>query len=123
MLWENLCTFKGVLHLSSYAACLACGLLQSNDKWWQCLREVATMSISNALYWLFALLLWQCELACLQTLWENFKANLCDDLCHTLHCVGIDTPSDANVYDYGLFLLNQKLSNIGTSLSDFPHMP
>jgi hypothetical protein len=122
-LWEDLHTFEGVLHPSFYAVCLAWGLLQSDDEWQQCLREVATMSTGNALCRLFTLLLRQCEPACPQVLWEEFKANLCDDLHHSLHRVGIDTPSDTDVYDYGLFLLDQKLSNVGMSLSDFPHMP
>jgi hypothetical protein len=60
-LWEDLHTFEGVLHPSFYAACLAWGLLQSDDEWQQCLREAATMSTGDALHWLFALLLRQCE--------------------------------------------------------------
>ena len=33
------------------------------------------------------------------------------------------TPTDKDIYDYGLFLLDQNLGDSGHSLEDFPSMP
>jgi len=54
MLWQDLHTFDGVAHPSFYAACLARGLLQNDNKWCQCLIEVSVMCIGDALHHLFA---------------------------------------------------------------------
>jgi len=35
----------------------------------------------------------------------------------------IFNPSDSDIYDHGLFLLNTKLADLSTSLSAFPNMP
>ena len=35
----------------------------------------------------------------------------------------IFNPSNSDVHDYGLFLLNTKLADLSTSLSAFPNMP
>ena len=121
--WQDLRTFDDEVHPTFYAACLARGLLQNDDEWRQCLTEGAGMCTGDSLRRLFALIMRHCEPSCPQDLWDEFKHNLCDDLRRSLHRLGILTPSDADVYDYGLFLLNQKLNDVGTSLSAFPNMP
>jgi hypothetical protein len=95
-----------VVYLLFYTACLAHGLLQNDDESQQCLTEVAGMCTGDALHCLFALIMQHC-----------------DDLQHSLNLLGILMPSDTDVYNYGLFLLNKKLSNVGTLLSIFPNMP
>jgi hypothetical protein len=37
--------------------------------------------------------------------------------------MGISDPSEEDVYDYGLFLLDKILGNPSHSLADFPSMP
>jgi hypothetical protein len=122
-LWQDLCTFDGVAHPSFYAACLARGLLQNDDEWCQCLTEASVMCTGDALRRLFALVMRHCEPSQPQTLWDEFKENLCDDLRLHLCRVNIIHPSDDDIYDYGLFLLNKQLSDLGSSLSNFPCMP
>jgi hypothetical protein len=122
-LWYDLCTFDNVLHLSFHTVCLTCGLLQNDNEWRQCLTEAAGMCSGDALHHLLALVLKHCKLVQPWCLWDEFKANLCDDLHHSLWHMDIFNLSDSDVYDYGLFLLNTKLADLGTSLSAFPNMP
>ena len=50
--------------------------------------------------------------------------SICDDLAHKLRTLfAIPNPTDAQVEDYGLYLLNQLLQESGKSLIDFPPMP
>jgi hypothetical protein len=79
--------------------------------------------IGDALCRLFALIVRHCKLSVPETLWEEFKHHLCDDIHHCLHALNILHPSDTDVYDYGLFLLNKHLCDLGGSLSDFVNMP
>jgi hypothetical protein len=44
------------------------------------------------------------------TLWQTFKHNICDDLAYALRNKGIPDPSEEQVYDYGLFLIDQILA-------------
>ncbi|KAJ7234902.1 hypothetical protein B0H12DRAFT_1002462, partial [Mycena haematopus] len=39
-------------------------------------------------------------------LWDRFKSNICDDIRHKLLHKGILDPSEHQIYDYGLYLLN-----------------
>ncbi|KAJ6466773.1 hypothetical protein C8R45DRAFT_762409, partial [Mycena sanguinolenta] len=39
-------------------------------------------------------------------LWDQFKANICDDLRHKLLNKGIPDPSEVQIFDYGLYLLD-----------------
>ena len=112
-----------VLHLSFHTVCLTCGLLQNDNEWHQCLTEAAGMCSGDALCCLLALVLKHCKLVQPWRLWDEFKANLCDDLRHSLQHMDIFNPSNSDVHDYGLFLLNTKLANLGTSLSAFSNMP
>src|SRR5882672_6334051 len=59
-----------------------------------------------------------CELSSPERLWDKFQQHLCNDL----H-IRIANPTPERVFDYGLFLLNQILSDSGYSLCSFPHMP
>jgi hypothetical protein len=121
--WQNLRTFDSIEHPTFYAACLARGLLQNDDEWRQCLSEAAGMSTGAALRQLLATILRHCEPSRPQDLWDEFRDSLCDDLRIRLRRMNIQTASDDDIYDYGLFLLNQQLSDVGTSLSNFPNMP
>ncbi len=123
MFWQDLRTFNGVEHLLFHAACLARGLLQNDDEWHQCLTEAAAMCTGDTFRHLFTVILRHCEPSQPRSLWDEFKDNLCDDLYRHLRQVDITDPSDDDIYDYGLFLLNKHLSNLGSSLSNFPNMP
>ncbi|KAI8543515.1 hypothetical protein RHMOL_Rhmol08G0224500 [Rhododendron molle] len=52
------------------------------------------------------------------------KVHICDDIAHKIRtCFPIPNPSDAQIEDYGLYLLDQMLQESGRTLSDFPPMP
>jgi hypothetical protein len=125
MSWEDLRTFNGVLHPTFHAACLARGLLENDDEWRQCLTEASLTHVSESLRRLFSLILRHCQPSQPDVLWEQFCDNLCDDLPrrlqHTRH-IDFDVPLD-EVYNFGLFLINQDLCQHGVSLSCFPSMP
>ena len=56
-------------------------------------------------------------------LWNEFKEHICDDLAHQLCTMGIQDPSNDDVYDYGLHLLDNILCDSGRSLAEWPSMP
>jgi hypothetical protein len=57
-------------------------------------------------------------------LWDNFRLHICDDLDHHLRRTGFEHPTEEDVFDYGLFLLNVILQESGRSLQDFEmHTP
>ena len=123
--WENLRTFDGVVHPTFHAACLACGLLENDDEWWQCLEKASLSHVSESLRRLFSLILRHCLPFESHVLWNDFRDQLCDDLAHRLQR-STNTNSDIpieDIYDFGLFLINKDLRLHGTSLSTFPSMP
>lgn len=56
-------------------------------------------------------------------LWEQFRENICDDVAFQLRQWNIPEPTDAQTYDYGLYLLENILKKSGRRLEDFPPMP
>ncbi len=78
--WEDLCTFDNIIHPTFHVACLAHGLLQSDDEWWQCLLEASSTHLGEKLHHLFSLILRHCEPSQPDLLWEEFHNNLCNDL-------------------------------------------
>ena len=123
--WEELRSFDGTLYPSFHAACLARGLLENDDEWRQCLLEASLTHVGESLRRLFSLILRHCHPSQPHVLWDQFKDHLCDDLAHRLQqrrCCEGPIPIE-DIYDYGLFLINDDLSQHGTSLSSFPSMP
>jgi hypothetical protein len=81
------------------------------------------MQTGAVLCHLFATMLTQCVPTQSLTLWEEFHHNVCDDLPHLLCSFGCPSLSTAEVYDYGLYLLDRILHDNGCLLQDFPPMP
>jgi hypothetical protein len=109
----------GIRYDSYRQVCIARGLLQDDGEWRLCLSEAAEMQTGTRLRHLFATLLLFCNPSDPSKLWAGFRVNICDDLNHRLHRMGFDDPTDNDVYDYGLFLLNTILQESGRSLPDF----
>jgi DNA replication protein DnaC len=123
--WQDLRTFDNVEHLTFHAACLARGLLENDDEWRQCLEEASLTHLGRSLRQLFSLILRHCQPSQPDVLWEDFREHLCDDLRHQLQTMR-HTNADISlndIYDFGLFLINEDLSDHGMSLSSFPSMP
>jgi hypothetical protein len=123
--WEDLRRFDDVVHPTFHAACLARGLLENDDEWRECLQEASLTHLGESLRRLFNLILIHCSPAQPDVLWRDFRDALCDDLSRPLQrrrqSEGPIPIGD--LYDYGLFLINDDLHLHGSSLSAFPSMP
>ena len=122
--FENLRSINGVLHPTFHAACLAYGLLEDDNKWRQCLQEAAHMASGHQLRNLFVTVLHDCSPSDPLALWMEFRVNMCDDLRHALQAKNIVLdPTEEQVFDYGLYLIDVLLHNKNRSLQDWPAMP
>ena len=82
------------------------------------------MNIGYQLRRLFSVILTQCCPLQPYVLWNQFSVHICDDLAHKIRTLfAIVNPTEAQIEDYGLYLLNQLLQESGKSLTDFPPMP
>lgn len=74
---------------------------------------------------LFAIILIHCNPTSPDDLWNCFKDNLCDDLryCLTQVPFTIPDPTEEEVHDYGLYLIDCILCKNGKSLDAMPPMP
>ena len=122
--FEDLRTFEGVCHPTFREACIARGLLEDDHEWHQCLDEARHMQVGSQLRRLFVTILRDCTPADPRGLWDTFWSDICDDLKYCLqHHAGITEPTDAQVQDYGLFLIDKLLSQTGKRLQDWACMP
>ncbi|HEV7738154.1 MAG TPA: AAA family ATPase [Chlamydiales bacterium] len=82
------------------------------------------MQSGSQLHHLFVTILLFCLPSSPSALWNEFRQHICDDLEYKLrHHHGIENPSEDQIYDYGLYLINTILQSSGKSLSqDFPDM-
>jgi hypothetical protein len=118
--FEDLRTCNGIVHPSFRDACLARGLLENDGEWRQCLQEASAMQTGPQLRRLFVTLLLFCSPANPGALWNEFRQHICDDLQHQLITVlHYEHPTDEDIYDYGLYLLDEILRQSGNSLHDF----
>ena len=121
--FEDLRTYNGIICDTFHEACLARGLLEDDGEWHQCLQDAADMQTSKQLRHLFTTILLFCSPSEPHLLWDQYRMSICDDLHHRLVIMGLSHPSDDDVYDYGLFLLDKLLGDAGRTLSDWPSMP
>ncbi|XP_058225285.1 uncharacterized protein LOC131334341 [Rhododendron vialii] len=122
--YESLRTVNNVIHDTFKLACVARGLLEDDDEWVQCLEEAAIMKSGYQLRRLFCVILTQCSPLQQLELWNRFSIHICDDLAHKIRTLyALPNPTEGQIEDYGLYLLNQMLGETGKSLHDFPPMP
>lgn len=121
--FEDLRTYNGVVHPTFKDACIARGLLEDDGEWRMCLTEAAYMQTGSRLRQLFATILVYCEPMRPEALWNEFREHICDDLRYKLTQSGFPQPTDDDVYDYGLYLLDILLRESSRSLDDFHSMP
>ena len=123
--WEDLRSFDGILYPSFQAACVARGLLEDDGEWRQCLADASLTHLGESLRHLFVLILTQCFPSQPHLLWEEFCDSLCDDLARRLLSFSSQSgpipPND--IFDYGLFLIDEELRQHNTSLASFCTMP
>ena len=107
-----------------HQACLARGLLEDDNEWRQCLQEAAHMASGHQLRNLFVTILRDCSPSDPLALWLEFRVHICDDLRHALHSKNIvQDPTEEQVFDYGLYLIDGILRGSNKSLHDWPTMP
>jgi hypothetical protein len=123
--FADLRTFQGVEAPTFRHACLLHGLLDDDGEWHMCLQEASAMQTGRQLRHLFVTILNDCAPLDPLSLWLQFCHHICDDLHHALHHGGIRlNPSQDDVLDYGLFLIDHLLSAFGKSLErDWPMLP
>ena len=122
--YEDLRTFDDILYPTFREACIARGLLADDGEWRQCLLEASSMQTGAQLRNLFATVLLFCCPTKPELLWNDFRHHICDDLRYRLQCAGRQDPEDAEVFDYGLWLIEQILvKTLRKHLEDFPDMP
>ena len=126
MILANILTYVIILYHALYARhflVLPHGLLQDDQEWAMCLEEAAHMQTGTQLRSLFCTILADCTPYDPVLLWSNFREHICDDLKHALSRHGILNATEEQIYDYGLYLIEQKLSQTHKSLSMIPGMP
>ena len=123
--FSELRTVDDIEHATFREACIARGLLENDHEWELCLSEAAAMQTGHQLRQLFATILREnCPLQDPVALWDRFKADICDDLRNKLiQHMNIPEPTEDQIYDYGLHLIDVVLSSSGKSLEDFAPMP
>ena len=107
--FDDLRTVDGILFETIREACLARGLLEDDGEWRRSLDEAKNFQTGYILRALFVVIIRDCIPADPQTLWQQYKAFLCDDLARVLTRLGIHNASDDIVEDYGLYLIEQIL--------------
>jgi len=105
---------------SFQAACIARGLLESNEDFDRCLREAGGMKTGQQLRHLFAVILTECGPANPLLLWERHALQLSDDCESRLKRYhNIHAPTDDQISSLALHELNEILLRSGKSLQDF----
>jgi len=105
------------------ATCFARGLLEDDGEWDQCLQEAGDMQTGGQLCSLFASILCHNNPSQPAVLWDHHKAKLCDDLHHRLIHLNHPDPTEDQIFDYGLYLIDGILRKMGKRLQDFPPIP
>jgi hypothetical protein len=84
----------------------------------ECLEEASAMQTGSQLHSLFITILIGGNPTKPEDLWDH-----CNDLKYKLQHSGIPDPSDEQVHDYGLYLMEKLPKAQGSSLDKFPPMP
>jgi hypothetical protein len=124
--YEDLRTVENHRWPSFREACIARGLLEDDNEWHQCLEDAKHMQIGRQMRHLFVTILTDCSPADPRTLWNTFWRDICDDLKHELRTHVFQNnvePTEEQIQDYGLYLIDQLLSKSGKRLHDWDSMP
>ena len=117
--FAHLRTVEDIQYNTLRETCLALGLLEDDHEWRQCLREAGEMQTGYVLQHLFATILHHCNPTSPANLWNDFKHHICDDLLYKLQHIypNRDFTQD-EVYDYGLYLVDDILHKWSTELAN-----
>lgn len=122
--FHDLRSYQGALCPSFREACVCRGLLEDNGEWKMCLWEACDMQTGSRRREPFATILYDCVTTRPDKLWEEFCIHPCDDIGYSLSILGFDSPTQDDIFDYVLFLLNRAPRPFGCTLADFnPPVP
>ena len=125
--FEDLRSFENHLYPTFREACIARGLLEDDNEWHQCLEEAKHMAIGRQMRHLFVTILLECSPANPRALWDTFWQDICDDLKHHLQNNVFQNrdmePTEDEIQDYGLYLIDQLLRKSAKTLEDWDSMP
>ena len=85
--FDDLRTFEGVLYDNFKSACIARGLLDSDEQWDHSLTEAALWQSGSQLRELFVYILLHCHPANSLQLWTDHAQSLSDDCAHRLRMI------------------------------------
>jgi hypothetical protein len=128
--FEHIKTVNGHECETFKQACLELHLIEDDQEWTRCFDEALIFSSGSSLRGLFVTALTFGELVDPVALWIQYRSSICDDLAHKLTQLfpqdEIYTIVDETSFyhglsslDYGLFLLQTKLKELGHSLEDY----
>jgi len=122
--WNDLKSFEGTLYGSFKEACIARGLLEDDQEWHQCLEEARHMQTGRQLHHLFVTIIRDCTPADPRALWDTFWPYICDDIRHMLqNHANIPEPSNEQIQDCGLYLIDKLLAQSRMRLQQWLDMP
>ena len=112
-----------MLHPDFKSACVALGLLNSDDEWHHTIEEAARFQTGSQLRWLFVCILLNCRPADPLKLWKDHQIHLSDDCGHRLRAEhAIDNPSDEQIMSLALSFIRDLLQKNNSDL-DKHHLP
>lgn len=116
--FADLLRFNGQRYNTFREACIARGLLEDDGEWNICLEQAVDLRTGQSLRHLFATILLFSNPISPARLWEKFKESICDDLPYRLRTMGFLSIAREEVYDYGLYLLNEILQESNRTLEN-----
>jgi hypothetical protein len=120
--FNDLRTVDGVLYDTYQAACLAMGLLESDNQWNETLNEAKESDSPSKIRTLFAIILSCCEVSNPKSLWENHKDCMSEDIRHRLQRENIDLNLEFtdDIYNQALILIENSIVDMtGKFLTQF----
>ncbi|POS81780.1 hypothetical protein EPUL_005830, partial [Erysiphe pulchra] len=117
--FDDLKFVNGQRYATFKDACVARQLLEDDGAWSRCFEEAAGWSLGGMRV-LFVMALVSGEVTDPVRLWERFKAAICEDCEYRIRrTYGRTEVTVEESFDYGLFLIEQELSEYGRSLGNF----
>jgi hypothetical protein len=121
--FATLRTVDGVLHRDYKSACVARGLLESDEEWHRTMEEAAVFQTGNQLRLLFVCILLNCHPGDPLQLWNEHHLHLSDDCSHLLITkYGIENPSDEQIKSLALCFIRDLLQKHSSDLDEH-HLP
>jgi hypothetical protein len=121
--FDDLKTVNGIQYPDFKSACVARGLLESDEKWDRTLQEAAVQQTRFQLRWLFAYILLNCRQADSLKLWNDYRQHSSDDCGHLLRTAyPIVNPPNQQAESLALIFFCKLLQDNNSDLYAF-HLP